>query len=100
MQLLKPNQHYEISIVESDHPQDVKECCIRIFKIWLDTTTDATWNQLITALSSPCVGLDYEASQLSEYIRSIECEIYSNTASVYNHASLSTFWYQYRVSVS
>ena len=96
MQLLKADQSYKIKTVKADHPQDNEECCKRMFEIWLGTT-DATWNKLITALTSPCVGLDYVASQLSEYIRSIEGEIYSNTASVYNHASLSTYWYQYTV---
>ena len=78
VQLLKPDQHHAINIVESDHPRNARECCKRIFEIWLDTTTDATWNQLITALTSPCVGLDYVASQLCDYTRSIEgkkCEI-------------------------
>ena len=100
VQLLKADQGYKIKTVKADHPQDNEECCKRMFEIWLGTTSDATWNQLITALTSPCVGLDYVASQLCEYIRSIECEIYSHTAPVYNHESLSTFWYQYTVSVS
>ena len=78
VQLLKTDQQQVINIINSDHPQNARECCKRIFEIWLDTTTDATWNQLITALTSPCVGLDYVASQLSDYMRSIEgkkCEI-------------------------
>ena len=85
VQLLKADQHHNIGIVKSNHPQNAEECCKRIFEIWLGTSTDATWNQLITALTSPCVGLHYVASQLSNYIGSMECKIYRNTAFVYNH---------------
>ena len=90
VQLLKDDQQQMINIVKSDHPQDAVECCKSIFEIWLETTTDATWNQLITALTSPCVRLDHVASQLSEYIRSMECEIYGNNTSVYNSSAYST----------
>ena len=85
VQLLQTDQQHTIDIVKSDHSQDTAECCKCIFEIWLNTTDDATWNQLITALTSPCVGLDYVASQLmiSEHITNTECEIYSSHVSMH-----------------
>ena len=46
-----------------------------VFKKWLDTTSDATWNKLIRALKSPGVQLDYFAGQL-EQMMTTECKTY------------------------
>lgn len=73
VQLLKPRT---INIIKSDHPHDSVECCKCVLTEWLDTSDNATWNQLIEAIRS--VGLVYVANELSEHIVSIECEAYSN----------------------
>ena len=72
VQLLRSDQ--EIAV---DHPGDAVSCCKRVLEKWLDTTTDATWNQLITALRSPSVQLNNLASQLEQKL-SKECKIYGN----------------------
>ena len=75
VQLLRCNQQNELNIEEADHPGNSRECCKRVFEIWLNTTADATWDQLIAALKS--VGLNHFASELNGSIRSKECEIYN-----------------------
>ena len=64
VQLLRPDQQKQLGIIELDHPRDAVECCKCVLNKWLDTTTDATWNQLISALRSPTVQLDYLAAQI------------------------------------
>ena len=66
VQLLRPDQEKFLDIIAADHPHDVVSCCKCVLKKWLDTTTDATWNELIRALRSRNVQLDYLAGQLEQ----------------------------------
>ena len=74
VQLLRPGQERMLDIIATDHPHDVVSCCKCVLKKWLDTTNDATWNELIRALRSPSVQLDYEAGQV-EQIMYTKCKI-------------------------
>ena len=74
VQLLRSDQQNELNIVEADHRCNSRECCKRVFEIWLNTTADATWDQLIAAIRG--VGLNNFASELNEFIRNTECEIF------------------------
>ena len=85
VQLLRPGQEKILDIIAANHPHDVVSCCKHVLKIWLDTTTDATWNELIRALRSPTIQLDYEADRLDQ-ILTVEGKIYSYT---YNSISIS-----------
>ena len=67
-QLLQPDQETMLDIIEADQPSDVVSCCKRFFKKWRDTTTNATWDQLIQALRSPSVQLVYLADQLQQML--------------------------------
>ena len=64
VQLLPPEM---IDIIAADHPHNVVSCCQCVLKKWLDTTS-ATWNQLIKALRSPSVQMDYFAGQLEQML--------------------------------
>ena len=75
IQLLQSDQ--EIDAIAADHLHDVVYCCKFILLKWLETTPDATWNQLIKALRSPSVQLDYFASHL-EMMMTSQCKICSN----------------------
>ena len=75
---MKPDQRTELDIIKKDHPHDSVECCNCLFQKWLDTDTNATWDQLIAILRKPSIELDYFATQLIEQIKSIEREVYSN----------------------
>ena len=71
--LVRPDQANVVNIIRANHPGDVISCCKRILKEWLDTTEDATWNQLISALRSPSVRLHHFAGQL-EHMLTAECK--------------------------
>ena len=75
VQLLRSDQENHLKIIAVNHPHDAVSCCKRVLEKWLDTTTDATWNQLITALRHPSVQLDYLANQFEQML-SIECKTY------------------------
>ena len=74
VQLLRADQEKMLDIIAANHPHDVVSCCKCVLKKWLDTTNDATWNELIRALRSPSVQLDYEAGQV-EQIMYTKCKI-------------------------
>ena len=77
LQLVRPDQERMLDIIAADHPHDVVSCCKCILKKWLDTTTDATWNELIRALRSPSVQLDFLAGQIEGNLIT-ECKIYND----------------------
>ena len=57
-----------VDIIAANHPHDVVSCCKSVFKKWLETITDATWNHLIKALASQSVQLNHLASQLEQML--------------------------------
>ena len=70
-----------LDIIEKDHPQDVTTCCKCMLRKWLDTNPDASWSQLLDALRSPCVQLDYLADQIEhKLVMNRNCKNNSNTA--------------------
>ena len=71
-----------LDTIATDYSHDDVSCCSRVFKRWLFTSTDASWNQLIRALRSPTVQLHWLADQLEEMMNT-ECKIYSNTVATY-----------------
>lgn len=85
VQLLTPDQQSELDIIEKDHPHDSAECCKRLFQKWLDTDIKASWDQLIAVLRNPNIGLNHVATQLVEHLKSIECEVYSNSLHAYTY---------------
>ena len=68
VQLLRSDQEKMLNIIEADYPHNTVKCCKRVFRKWLDTTEDATWNMLIKALRSPSVQLNYLAGQLKKML--------------------------------
>ena len=78
VQLLpRPDQEKMLDIITADHPHDIVSCYKCVLEKWLDTTTDATWNELIRALRSPSVQLDYLAGQIEQKMMG-ECKIHGN----------------------
>lgn len=74
VQLLRPDQEKMLDVIAADSSHDVVSCCKRVLKKWLETSTNATWNELIRALRRPSMELDRLANQL-ERMLSIECKI-------------------------
>ena len=68
VQLLRPDQEKTLDIIAADCSHDVVSCCKRLLKKWLDTSTNATWNELIRALRRPSVELDCLANQLEQML--------------------------------
>ena len=58
-----------LKVIEKDHPQDVMECCKSMLEKWLETKPDASWNQLLEALRSPCVQLYSLAHHIKEKLK-------------------------------
>ena len=80
LQLLEDNQFGigMLDIIGGKYSRDDVKCCKHVLEMWLETTPDASWNQLIRTLRSPTVRLHCLADQL-EQMMSTECKICSNS---------------------
>ena len=68
VKLLKEEQESHLDIIESDHAGDNKKSCIDMFRYWLSTSTNATWQHLVEALRSPAVELPVVAADLEKML--------------------------------
>ena len=41
-----------LDVIAADHQNSVKECCRKMFEKWLETQIDASWKQLLEAISN------------------------------------------------
>ena len=53
-----------LEVIAADHPHSVEECCKSMFKRWLETQRDASWNHLLEAIRT--IGLHSLASNLEK----------------------------------
>ena len=56
----------ELDVIRINHPNDVEECCSRMFTKWRQRTPTASWKQLIEALK------EVELTQLAS---ELECSV-------------------------
>ena len=54
-----------LEVIAANHPHSVEECCKSMFDKWLETRKDASWSELIKAIST--IGLCSVAKELEEY---------------------------------
>ena len=57
-----------MDVIESNHAGDNETCCMKMFWYWLNSNTDATWEQLIVALRSSAVKLPVVAADLEKML--------------------------------
>ena len=55
-----------LEVIAADHPQSVEGCCKSMFKKWLDTEKDASWNHLLEAIKA--INLQAFASTLEKHV--------------------------------
>ena len=75
MQLLDTEQHDQLEIINCDHPNNVEECCSKMFSHWLTVDPDATWDKLLNALET----IDYNV-----LAKSIQINILQGKSTRYN----------------
>ena len=64
-----------LDVIKADHPYDVSACCNEMFVKWLKLQPNATWSQLIAALSN--IGMNAAAENV------IKCLIKGNYVCAY-----------------
>ena len=74
VQLLRSDQENMLDIIAADSSGGVVTCCKCVLKKWLDTSADATWNELIRTLRRPSIALECLANQLERMLNT-ECKI-------------------------
>ena len=76
IKLLNEEQESQLDIIESNHPDNKKECCKMMFWYWLSTNTDASWQLLIEVLRSPAIELPVVAASIEEMLTGMLFKIY------------------------
>ena len=61
-----------LDVIGRNHPNDIEECCSKMFTKWRQRTPKASWKQLIEALKE--VELTQLASELEELLISQQLE--------------------------
>ena len=56
-----------LDVIKADHPNDANKCCTVMFEKWLMLKPDASWNQLVTALTN--LGLNSLAANLRSHLQ-------------------------------
>ena len=65
-QLLTDDTVGALNVIKADHPNDVSSCCNEMFVKWLELQPNATWSQLITALSN--IGMETAAENIIKHL--------------------------------
>ena len=47
----------KLNTIEAENKSDLYKCCTKMFNLWLQNQSTASWNQLIEALKYPNIGL-------------------------------------------
>ena len=68
VKLLKEDQGSHLDVIKSDHTGDNQMCCMEMFSYWLNSNTDATWQELVEALQSPAVKLAVVAADVEKML--------------------------------
>ena len=82
LELLEPEDEDELNSIESNNPNDVSNCCKKMFQLWLRKCPNATWNQLIQALNE--VKLNTLATTIEGMLMPAN-KIVGASAGVYNY---------------
>ena len=53
-----------LKTIRADHPGDTSSCCKDLWKKWLETDSDATWEKLFTAIDSAVPSTSSSTGQL------------------------------------
>ena len=52
LQLLQENHVHYLDVIKANHSQNIRDCCREMFKRWLRTRLNASWQQLYNALDA------------------------------------------------
>ena len=63
--LLDDDQLTQLKTIKSNNIE-VNRCCIEMLMYWLDTHSNATWNDLVEALKTPGVELNNVATMVED----------------------------------
>ena len=74
LELLETKYERELDIIEANYKTDVKTCCRQMFSKWLETQSDASWAQLIQAVTN--IELNNVVCYIEQFLRGE----YSDTA--------------------
>lgn len=54
----------ELDIIEATFPTNLKWCCNKMWEIWLDKDTTASWEKVFAAIGSPAISSVFKISSM------------------------------------
>ena len=66
-ELLRQDEISQLDVIKADNPNDVKECCSAMLRLWRERHIDASWIQLIKALKG--LKLNQIAVKIEKYLK-------------------------------
>ena len=67
IELLDPDVE-ELDRIEAEGSSDLNKCCTKMFQLWLNKQSTASWNQLIEALRQPSTNLGALAGKIKQML--------------------------------
>ena len=75
VELLNEEQETELEVIDAKGRDDLKKCCMDMFRCWLSTSVNANWQNLIDALRSPGIDMIVAAENIEEMLKGNYCII-------------------------
>ena len=80
-ELLEPGDERQLKIIKSNNKLSLDESCAEMLDLWIEKQPDASWDQLIEALSAPGIEMYSVASKIKSMLIkgnafSFKCIIY------------------------
>ena len=90
LNLLNEDDEHKLDLIKINCRENTNKCCMEMLKLWLQKQPNASWDQLIEALKSEGVELNYVASIIEgKLIKSAKGNIMYHCCSVRNNFSES-----------
>ena len=68
LELLGYEHQVGLKIIKANHPTDDESCANNMLTLWLETTVDADWNQLLEIFRQPHINLQSLASRIENML--------------------------------
>ena len=71
IELLDDGSLQDLDQIQNNYPRDASTCCTKMFQLWLERQSDASWRQLIQALREPHIEMNELANAIEQKLISI-----------------------------
>ena len=70
IELLDERLENKLRLLKAEHDKNFGEGCREMLQLWLDSDTNASWDQLIKTLEQPCINEGHLAEKIKQMLKS------------------------------